>query len=241
MAWPPLFDQEKCDVPHVDKLDFRFISDCTILPAPPPIFDCPDIDIPFDVPPPPIPCPEIAISIDASIAMGTNPCEEPRFEVDATVTKMESCGSCDFLLDFDFNLMIPPPIIPCPEISADGTISVATGIAGCNDEPRVAITVTSTPGTDSCNSDNSCQFDFDFDFYIPIPAPPCPTLEGSATATININEGGEPTCEDSAAVTVDLSITPVFGEDSCNPSCEYQFDFNFDFTIPPPGRPMPHT
>ena len=50
----PLFDpdrQEACSLPSTAAVPFRFISDCQILPAPAPIFDCPDIDIPPDPPP----------------------------------------------------------------------------------------------------------------------------------------------------------------------------------------------
>ena len=51
----PLFDpdrQEACSLPSTPAVRFQFVSDCLILPAPAPIFDCPDIDIAPDAPPP---------------------------------------------------------------------------------------------------------------------------------------------------------------------------------------------
>ena len=51
----PLFDpdrQEACSLPSTPAVRFQFVSDCLILPAPAPIFDCPDIDIAPDPPPP---------------------------------------------------------------------------------------------------------------------------------------------------------------------------------------------
>ena len=63
--WPPLFDEEKCADAVADKVDFLFISDCTILPAPEPVFDCPDIEIPPEPPIPVVPCPTFEAAEDS--------------------------------------------------------------------------------------------------------------------------------------------------------------------------------
>ena len=71
----PLFDperQEACSLPSTAAANFRFVSDCQILPAPAPIFDCPDIDIAPD-PPPQTPSPSVIASIltEQNVTTGT--------------------------------------------------------------------------------------------------------------------------------------------------------------------------
>lgn len=224
MPFDPLFDQEKCPVQYVPKVDFLFIDDCNIQPAPDPVFDCLDIEIPPEPPLPPItvpplplpslciPCPTIHAS--ATLTVG---CAPP--SVDVTVTTTHSTGSCDpspscaFVFDFDFN--IPKP--PCPVIAASAGITVVEG-----DSAGVDITVTpvTTATSDSCQS-TGCDLIFDFDFRIPLPSLsvslpstsvsfPCPTFNVSATAGFanepEVNFTIEPTGSNSCAFNVTLEV-----------------------------------
>ena len=179
MAQDSLFDQDRCPVPFIPDVDFRFVSDCDILPAPPAIFDCPPLELPLDPPPQAIPCPDLDVTAVGSLAYGSSPCLPPRFDVEVTTTRIDSCGSCLLTVDFDFDLEIPPPIIPCPVITADGTVTVGTGSACSNGGPGVVITITKTPQSSisSCGSATPCEYSFDFDFNIPVP---CPVIRGSA-------------------------------------------------------------
>src|SRR5687768_9243795 len=69
--WDPLFDQDKCTVDFVPAVDFTFISECEIPPAPAPIFDCPDLELPPGPPAPPGPrCPEIRAGASGSGGLG---------------------------------------------------------------------------------------------------------------------------------------------------------------------------
>jgi hypothetical protein len=236
-----LFDQTKCPVSLIPEVDFHFVSDCSVLPAPPPIFDCPEVNIPFDVPQQKIPCPAINVSAAGGISYGTDPCAEPRFTVVVTTTQRESCGSCALDIDLDFDIDIPPPKVPCPELAASGALTVTTGTEACETEPSVIINVTNTTreGT-SCGSSPTCEFNFDFDFNIPIPPPPCPDITGSAAAIITIGEN--PTgslCRGEPAARVNLTVTTNNTGTSCNPQCEVDFDFDFDFVLPRPVIPCP--
>ena len=226
MAWPPLFDTEKCPVPYVPRVSFDFISNCEILPAPPPIFDCPDIEIPIDVPPPPfdlppisippicIPCPTLLAS--ATIEMGD------AASVTVTVTPLHSNSSCtsqpSCIFLFDFHFVIPEPSaslpsisIPCPFMATSATITQG------GDSATIDFTVTQT------GSGGSCGFMFDLDINIPeFPSAsirsisvPCPTMETSATIT----QGGE-------SATVNFTVTPTGSLGSC------AFLFDLDINIP---------
>ena len=106
----PLFEQSSCALPFVPEVDFRFISDCTILPAPPPVFDCPDITIPYDPPPQKIPCPSFTASATITVVSqedvdAGSACAN---DVNLIVTQEEDdCGQCRTQFDFDFNLCFP--------------------------------------------------------------------------------------------------------------------------------------
>ena len=120
----PLFDIAKCNVPFIQSVDFRFTSDCSIKPPPPPIFDCPEPPKTFRVVPE---CPSIDGSI--MVSTGLEGCLTPR--TNFVVTRIARCGGnqeagCNFFIDLDLALAAPVP--PCPSIN--GSIKVTTFAAG---------------------------------------------------------------------------------------------------------------
>jgi hypothetical protein len=232
MALPFFPEREDCPLPFVPKLNFRFISDCQILPAPPPIFDCPDIIIPPEPPIPtitipPIPIPEICIPCPEIFASATIGISCGSAAVVVTVTPLHSnssCASdpsCGFLFDFQFTL--PPP--ECPNLTASATLIYSEGA-----EPNLDVTVTAVEGSGSCPK--SCDFVFDFTLTLPKPSlslpslsvsvpavsvfAPCPEILTSATITQIGDEA-----------TITFTATPIAeGSDSC------KILLDLDITIP---------
>jgi len=232
MSQPPLFNQNNCSVPYVPTANFRFVSECSILPAPPPIFDCPEIPIPFDPPPQKIPCPVIEVAATGSAGYGGTPCTPGRFDVETTVTQIDSCGSCHINLDFDFDIALPPPTIPCPTISGGGEVTIGRK-SNCSEAgPGVAVTVTKQPNLNSgsCDAATPCEYQFDFDFNIPIP---CPILKAAGEVTV----GRQSNCS-VAGPGVEITITKVSNSscrsDSSIQPCEFLFDFDFNIPVPCP-------
>lgn len=212
MPLDPLFDQDKCPVPYVPKVEFLFIDDCEIRPAPDPVFDCPDIEIPPQVPQPPIlpvdieiptfciPCP--AITATGSIGLE---CNSQAVDIAVTQTNDDGCTespSCAFVFDFNFAI----PALPCPRLTAAGTVSVTAE----GTEPTVDVIVTPRQASDSCAS--RCDYHLDFNFTIPVPssmslATPSDTLRVLCPEfTVNAETGF------ASQPAVNLAITP---DDNC--------------------------
>lgn len=233
MAFPDdlLFDPEKCEVGSVEKVNFDFISDCTICPAPEPVFDCPDLEIPPEFPIPTPPCPTFAASAaaDASVMMDVYvftppnpPPQQPTVSVSASAGVQVSTisgngGACNvaldffFSFDFMFELVIPVPVAVtfCPIISAHAstTVSCTTNFNAA----AVNVNVTQVP----INPGSSlCEYLFDFDFVLPV----CDftLLVGGVTTTTL-----PPSAEASVAVTI-----------SNSGSCACGATVDFDFYIP---------
>ena len=154
--WPPLFDVDKCPAAIADKVDFDFIQDCTILPAPPPIFDCPDIEIPPDIPVPVPPCPVLTVAGDGnnSFSVNTNlsvmiaDCLSTFTGIGNIHLGITPGECCDYVfdigmdLDLDLQLCIPPfdVDVPCPEINVLGSATLDTGYgnpSACLMTPRL--------------------------------------------------------------------------------------------------------
>lgn len=198
----PLFPITRCSLSSIPALDFEFNSDCAVLPAPPPIFDQPDIEIPLDFPPQPvvippietprvcIPCPRIGAS--ATLEFG----DDSLTGADVTVTQLASAGSCDsspdceFMLDFNLR-------IPCADMSATAAVHWTHGSSESESPLPVVITRTppAVPGA-------PCRYHFDFDFIalqtiinniitnISFDPTPCLPRNIYATLTSDLSSGG---------------------------------------------------
>jgi hypothetical protein len=160
----PLFPLTKCSLSSIPEVDFEFNSVCRVLPAPPPIFDQPDIEIPLDFPPQPVilppirtpaicmPCPQLHAVATMGFAQDS---EAGAF---ATVTPLTSAGSCDsspdcqFEFDFDFRF-------PCADIDATATMHFLAGSS--ESQAPVPVIVTKNPPV---LPGGVCRYHFDFDF-----------------------------------------------------------------------------
>lgn len=240
-----IFDPNKCPVGSIAKVDFDFISDCTICPSPDPVFDCPDLEIPPEFPIPVSPCPTLAAgaicdsSVELEVITFIPPLPPPppgtstvELECSTSVTSgVAQCGAqCNLSLDFmfgfafDFVLVIPTPRGPrgfpgtggaCPIMTVTASTSV---VCGAINEADVIVTVQRIP-VPGDSSSVECSFLFEFDFIIPV----CDfnLIAGSITTT---------TLSCTSDAFVDVSIT---NEGSC--SCEATIDFDFHIPRGCPG------
>jgi hypothetical protein len=154
--------------------------------------------------------------------------------------------------NWDFDIVLPLPKIPCPVVGATGTITTSGDDVDCTGYPSVTIAATVTPPEDSCGS-LGCNIDFAFDFVIPPPKIPCPKITAFASASLAISGivyymysdssngsmSRSSSCADSPEVTVNVAASAYNIGTECNPSCVIDFDFDFDFVIPPPLVPCP--
>ncbi len=158
-----------CSLPVVPKVDFAFVDDCEVRPAPPPINTCPTPEIAFN----PTLIPDIdCADVSATASISVDHCgSEPSVTVVITNEQIDdpNGGAPQCRQVFDFNFRIP---IPCVEISASATanFSAATGAGG------VTVTVTRLPQE---NCQDPCRMLFEFDFDIPdqTAGMPCATIE----------------------------------------------------------------
>lgn len=196
---------DHCDLPFIEKMDFDFVPDCTVVLAGLPTFDCPDIEIQLDTPPPPSVCPIVRVQTTVEIAdTGTDP------EASVVVTRDSSTSdsACRYLFDFDFKLPRPLPG-PCPDLFASASVDLTFG------DPRADVVITRIhPGNDDLGSSEQCAYQFDFGFQFP----PVICASITATAATNITPGRP-------SVVLLLTQNPVAS------LCEYAFDF--DFKLPP--------
>ena len=148
---PSVFDTTKCGLPSVPAIgEFIFIADCTVPQAPPPIYDCPDLDLelpntgpigPGGPPGPPGPAgpagpPGPSASIDMKQLMSDikkdMPCPDIDMKVEvsevsegsegASVDKKTKPNTGDGVCGFDFTIKIKIPTL--------GKVRGPTGPAG---------------------------------------------------------------------------------------------------------------
>ena len=230
MADKPLFDPAHCPTPFVPLEDFTFIDDCLIPPAPPPIADCPDVELTYDPPIQEPSCPTIVINTSAKASIGGTYCDDPEFRITVDTAPDNSCGSCRVVQNWDLELVIPPPKIPCPDIRTSAAGSVRYGKDHC----APATFDVSVVGEQSYRSCGSCTLEqsWDFDIVIPPPKIPCPDIRTSATGSVRY---GADHC---APATFDIAVVSAPSYHSCG-SCTLEQSWDFDIVIPPPKIPCP--
>jgi len=181
-------------------------EDCTF------VFDL-DIDVPVITPP----CPDIRGGV-VNVRTRTGNCE-PGGENKITVKKGDPCDDvCDFEIDLDIVVDIPPP--PCPKING-GSVSVRSGYGECGTVPGGTVIVTPKVTTDICGVE-ACEFDIDIDIEVPIPTPPCPKI------TSRYRTGKSPSL-----------TTSVTGGDACDgDDCTIDIEIEFPEPPEPPCVPV---
>jgi hypothetical protein len=151
----------KCSLPSIPAIGgFDFISDCTVPDAPPPIYECPDMefDLPFAGPagpagvpgPPGAPgaagagqCPEMSVSATGSVTQNKT-INAPNMEIQAEIRNKNSKSSEPCAKEFDLKINMS---LPCPEVGFSGSLAVNKTIT----EPRLDIVTSEKyPDSDQC-------------------------------------------------------------------------------------------
>ena len=173
---PSVFDTTKCDLPSIPAIgDFTFITDCTVPPAPPPIYECPDIDFELPIAGPAGPigpagaagldgadgvCPSIAVSIAASLAYNK---KVPRPKITSKIIKKQNSSfPCQNSLSISIGLSLP-----CPDVDFGGSLTYDRTVT----RPKLDVIKTDKyPDTDQCGDNISLALSL-----------PCPDVDFSAT------------------------------------------------------------
>lgn len=192
-----LFKDSKCPIDSVPKADFNFLPlGCEITPAPKPIYGCTLPTVPRE-PPTDVGrfCPDFRFATlggapTTKLTVGYGGTQEdedagcvgpPSLRFDIVRKDVDPCT-----YEVDFELSIPIPKPPCPDINVT-TFDVVVGYDGApcvNDKVNVfAVTPRITPG--DCQTADQCEFDLDLSIVIPIPAPPCPMLYVNSVLAIS--------------------------------------------------------
>jgi len=161
---PSVFDTTRCNLSSIPSVgDFTFIKDCSVPEAPPPIYDCPDLD--FEIPnlgpigPAGVngipgfnaPCNNIQIATSAVLAF-TKRITKPKLSVNfvprsvsssaGTTISSEVCQT-NLAMNMDFSL-------PCPGFYLDMSASLVTLAF---DDSSASLDFTrreKNPGSDTC-------------------------------------------------------------------------------------------
>jgi hypothetical protein len=170
---PSVFDTTKCDLPSIPAIgDFAFIADCTVPPAPPPIYECPDIDFELPIAGPAGPigpvgaagedgtCPSIAVSIAASLAYNK---KVPKPKITSKIIKKQNSSfPCENSLSISIGLSLP-----CPDVDFGGSLTYDRTVT----RPKLDVIKTEKyPDTDQCGDNISLALSL-----------PCPDVDFSAT------------------------------------------------------------
>jgi hypothetical protein len=154
---PEVFDSSKCGLPSIGAIsDFAFVSDCVVPEPPPPINDCPNIDVNSPlIPPPGIagpagpagpegPCAKVSLSATAVAVPGTVP------SVSISPNKGTDCFS-----KFDIKFWLPRG--PAGPPGADGAPGAdggpgPPGVPGPPGPPGGGVIFISEGGSDAISS-----------------------------------------------------------------------------------------
>ena len=199
-----------------------------------------DLDIVVTFPKPP--CPILrrrTFRVSSAFSNRQNCQNLSRFTITPTTIPGDNCRTPDTcIFDFDLEIFVPLPPIPCPTIR-ERTFEVAFGYAGaaCMVGKRnyFKITPTTIPGGD-CRTPDRCEFDIDLEIAIPFPKPPCPVLNrrtfsiatGFAGAACLLNKESK------------FEITPrIILGDGCKTPDRCEFDIDLEIVVPIPKPPCP--
>jgi len=173
-----LFDTSQCDLPVIPLVDFPFVSECDVLPAPPAIFDCPDIDIPFTGTLQ-APCPSTrAVGRVKLFTPSCHPEWPSEGSIGFSITNSEFVGPDGIECREQFHVDVKIPIL-CPTITTQS--SFIYGLSATSASLDFDITrIVESASEGSC--DNPCAFLADLKLVIP-----CPQITGN---NVQITQNG---------------------------------------------------
>lgn len=160
-----LFDTSQCNLPFIPRVDFPFVSECDVLPAPTAIFDCPDIDIPFTGTIR-TPCPSTrAAGVVSLFTPACHPEWPPEGSIGFSITNSEFLGPDGVECREKFHIDVKIPIV-CPTITT--LSSFIYGVDAVSASLEFDITrVSEGIGEEGC--DNPCAYIADLKLAIPCP------------------------------------------------------------------------
>jgi hypothetical protein len=161
---PSVFDTSRCSLSSIPALPsvgtFTFIADCSVPDAPPPIYDCPDLDFeipnlgpvgalgPAGAPGIDAPCTNVSISIAATNFTYARTVNNPKFTFQ--ITKLQPSSSISltsFVCQTDFAARMSLSL-PCPDFTVSGSL---TTLAFGNSSATLEVTREDKyPETDQC-------------------------------------------------------------------------------------------
>lgn len=209
-----LFNTSRCALPAIPKVDFDFVEDCEVLPPPPPIFNGPDLHLPF-APFPLAACP--VISVTSELTLYTPEChgELPGSgQLAVNVTNEGEQPNCETNIHID--LAIP---VKCPTFLSTGNIEISYGDVEVAEMEFSIDRTENTPG--DCN-DANCRYEPNLTIRIP-----CPTITATGPG-VTVTRGAECNYEfafDPAEACVVLEAEePVIEETFAAPVPEITFE-----------------
>lgn len=166
---PAIFDTSKCSISSIAAIPadaFAYVDDCEIPFIPPPIMDCPvlDIDLPQIGPVGPAgvaglpgldgPCPRVNLNVTGSKIEYSKKATNPRFIVN--LDKSSSSSICEYDNDFQISLSLP-----CPDFDFEASASSL---------PAAEIPTASVKKRDKYPSEDKCGSVLTFKFGVPKPS-----------------------------------------------------------------------
>lgn len=182
---PDLFDVSRCNLPTIPVLDFDFVDDCTVLPAPPASHDCPDLEIPF-APFEIRPCQGFTFNTKlrqfkplCNSESGSSFDSDGEFTMTAVTT--DNNGQCNTAITARIRI----PII-CPEFLDSGTVTI---YQGTDEEDATILTPSGELNIDQVDNESSDCADPDLNKkcrFIPelVIRLPCPTINADNGVTV---------------------------------------------------------
>lgn len=192
-----LFDTSQCNLPVIPLVDFPFVSECDVLPAPDAIFDCPDIDIPFTGTLT-VPCPSTrAVGVVRLFTPSCHPEWPSAGSIGFSITNSEFLGPDGPECREQFHVDVKIPIL-CPTITVQSSLiyGLSATSAGLDfDITRI------TEGVSEGNCDDPCELLADIRLKIP-----CPQITGNG---VQVTQDGCAFHLDVAGNCVSFAYDPV--------------------------------
>lgn len=202
-----------------------------------------EFDLEIAVPLPRPPCPEINVnSFEVTTAFNDDTCtldKQNKFVITTNHTLGDGCNTPDTCrFDIDFEVLVPIPRTPCPEISVNKfEVNVGFNDTACftDTNNRFEIIAKHVPGQ-TCDDPGQCIFDVELEINVPIPRTPCPTLSINNFEVVTGFSDRECVVGKTSVFTITPRIIPSL---DCNTPDTCEFDIDLSIIVPIPEPPCP--
>jgi hypothetical protein len=219
-----------------------------------------DVDLEINIPLPTPPCPKINIKHFKIVPLYPICIPPPPFNAcpgqnKFIVTRREKkpdcedlngdSGQCEF--DFELEIVIPQPKIPCPDIKIKKFIVKSDFkkciIPGGQPPPQNRFEITRKIIPCKCDEPERCEFEIELELNIPLPEPPCPEIKVTSFKIIPLYPVCIPpppfkACPAESKFNIKRTKKEVQCDGNlANPQCD--FDVELEIVIPQPKMPCP--